>query len=299
MTQVATDAPGPEQVVATPTEAELTEMVDQIKENSLQISDVPVILHEPLFPRLQIAKNEAVLACQRDLSEHLSDAIWALQLTSVMPDKTQYRTERLSVSSGNGPRLTRTTPFVAAFFSQGDPGSDIRRLEAELKAAERFWQIEEERLTELRSAALNALSESFQSIVLPRDPTERNIIQTERDCQMVDLQRTWVARASDLHARKEREIGAIRRQIEESQGIVRSPRATVRKVSFRSRKVRPWRLFTPDDEIHEELGRHKAIIGRGQHSLLAAGFGVSYSRALRPRIPDGQPTGTPRRRLTS
>jgi hypothetical protein len=216
-----------------------------------------------------------------------------------MPDAAQYRTKRPSVSSGNGPSLIRTTSLITAFFSRGDHVADIRRLEAELKAAERFWQIEEEHLTELRSAALNTLSESFQSIVIPRDPAERNIIQTEIDCKFADLQRTWVARATDLHARKEQEINAIRRQIEESQGVVRSLGAKVRKVSFRPKKVRPWKLFAPDDEIYEELGRYKAIIGKGQHSIIAAGFGVSYSRALRPRIPDGQPTGTPRRRLTS
>jgi hypothetical protein len=149
---------------------------------------------------------------------------------------------------------------------------------------------------------LTALTERFQGIVLPRDAREREIVQNEIDCEMADLQRSWVARAGTLHARKVRELAAIRRQIDEIQGVPRSPRrvgrtAPVRKVSFPPRKVRKWRLLTPDDEIRDELDRHRAVLGKQQHSLLTAGLGVSFSQALNPRIPDGQPSGRPRRRV--
>jgi hypothetical protein len=307
MTRVVTDAAGARQVVVLPTEAELIAMVEGIKSNTLQIEDVPAILHPSLFARLQIAKNEAALACQQDLYEHLSDAIWALRLTPVMPEKEEYRTEHLSVSGGDTPRLiqtmyTHSVPLVAAYLSRDDPAADARRLEAELKAAERFWDIEERRLTELRSDSLNALTQKFQGISIPRDPDRRDVVLNEIDCEMADLQRAWVVHAGDLHARKAREIAAIRRQIDDIRGVARSPRRVgrtepVRKVSFPPKKVRTWKLFTPDDEIHEELERHRAIVGRKQHSLLAAGLGVSYSQALRPRMPDGQPTGRPRRRV--
>jgi hypothetical protein len=281
-------------------------MVEQIKSNTLQIDDVPVLLHPSLFARLQIAKNEAALACQQDLYEHLSDAIWALRLTPVMPEKEEYRTSQLSVSGGNTPRLTQTMythsmPLVTAYLSRDDPDADVRRLEAELKAVERFWESEEQRLTELRSASLSALTEESRRIVLPRDAKEREIVRHGIDCEMADLQRAWVVRADALHARKAREMAAIRQHIDAIQGVARSPRrigraAPVRKVGFRPKMVRRWKLFAPDDAIHQELDSHKAVLGRERHSLLAAGLGVSFSRALRPRAPDGPPTGRPRRR---
>jgi hypothetical protein len=72
---VVTSNSGHKQVIITPTNAQITEMIEHIKANRLDISSIPIAHHPLTFARLQIAENEAEFSRQQDLYDHLSNAL--------------------------------------------------------------------------------------------------------------------------------------------------------------------------------------------------------------------------------
>jgi hypothetical protein len=235
------------QVIFTPTEDDITEMISAIKSNRLSITDIPVIHHPLIFARLQIAKNEAEFSRQQDLYDHLSDALWSLQLTKNMPEKEVYRDAAVSLRPGQSLRLSQTayphtTSLVSSYRSTADSGSLLRRLESDVRVSERFWRLEERRLSEIESAALERLERQHRQLPLPPDPVQRAALVNEREAEVLALQRGWLAKMAALEERRNHEIDEIRRKIKREKGggetLVMVPR-----IPFSGRQTRKWRLF--------------------------------------------------------
>jgi hypothetical protein len=247
MTTVVTAQDGRREVLPSLTPAQVAEMVERIKANALQVSDVPAEHHPLLFARLQIAKNEARVSRQQDLHDHLSDAIWSLRLTPNMPEPEIYRADAVRLRPGEALALAQaayahSVPLVAAFRDAAGPGALARRLDADLIAAQRFWEAEERRLWEIHAAKFERAVEAQAAL---RELPDGEFVANERDAEIVALQQVWLVKAGAMAARKDAEIAEIRRRIAELRGRAPATRsAPIARISFRGRRTQKWKLFS-------------------------------------------------------
>jgi hypothetical protein len=299
MTRVVTNEHGEKHVVVAPTPAQVTDMIHQIKLNTLQVSDIPVILHPHLFTQLQIAKNEAQISRQQDLYDHLSDAIWSLKLTPNMPEPDVYRADAVRLRPGESLGLSQTAyahsiPLVAAYRETADAASILRRLEADLIAVQRFWEAEERRLWEIHSAKLQRLTAAQAAVELPDDPLEHEFAVNEQDAEVLAVQQVWLVKAGAMEAKKNGEIAEIKRRIAELSGRRRSARnVPIARIGLRGRRTQKWKLFSGSDARRDKGEQRLIAVAEPsdpggapapRDCLLSTGVNLSGTgRAPRPR----------------
>jgi hypothetical protein len=203
----------------------------------IDISEVDPNMHRELLIPLAIARKEAEIGRRKDHYQHLSNIIWSLQLTPVMPKREEFcfsgqTTPRSARGSGTG-----TIPLIDVFrgVSNEEVGL-LRRRESELEAAERFWRREEERTLRLKEKEFGKLSKKVGKITIPNDPVKaaklRESISHERNC----LKKRWMSRISEMEMERNDDLMFCTRQIRTLNRSLARPLRTPRRRNENERR---------------------------------------------------------------